>query len=338
MKRGMGRASGGTARHGTPSSTLVKRRVGPICLVLLTAAVSTGPSFNCSVLDEPPAEISKYEPVDLDEVENIKLDADETGHIAVGEGAAWSFDGPNVVRLDLRSGEITDSLLRGGGEIAAGLKAVWVASGPTLVKIDPRGVEVTAARKVLEAESLDLAVSPRGLWVAVKNGRTVARVSPNTLRRLARVRLLRAVERGTGQRTRGEGGLSLASTRDALWVADSQRVSLVRLEPRRLRVLGETRLPATPLDAATGGGAVWVATDDRRVVEVDARTGRIRASYPMNIAISHLAVSRGAVYATGYDDDRLVRLQTASGELTSTTMEGPSGLAVGGGGVWVTRE
>ena len=306
----------------------------------------TGASFDCRT--EPPAEVSKYDPVDLEELERTELDTDSPGHIALGEGAAWTFDGFNVVALDLRSGKIRGSLLPlsadasreliGGDEVAAGFGSVWLASGAKIFRIDAARRRVTDSSRGTEADELDLAVSADRLWTAVKNGRTITRLSPGDLRVIARLRLPRGVKRGGGQRTRGEGGLSLAGDDHALWAADSQRMSVVKIDGRSLRVLRETRLPATPLDAALGNGALWVATDRGQVVEIDPRTGRIRNRFDTGIYISHLAVGPRGVYATGYDDDALIKLDPSTGDVQSTKIEGPSGLAAGPGGVWVTRE
>ncbi len=124
------------------------------------------------------------------------------------------------------------------------------------------------------------------------------------------------------------------------------------------------RLGGAPLQLVSGGGKLWVLVCDRgcsgqakrsvgRVIEIDARSGRVIASATL-ARPGAIAIGPSGVYATDFWRDAVRRLDrhtlrlTATLHLklpffivTSTTRDNaflPETVAVGGGSVWVASD
>ena len=110
--------------------------------------------------------------------------------VAVGGGAVWVTDGSErLARVDARTRRVTASRTgRPLRDVAAGAGAVWAisAQAPGLVRIDPRTGRVTdrlaiVARAGQEAPfPVGLAVTPDAVWILSANTGTVTRVDPRT--------------------------------------------------------------------------------------------------------------------------------------------------------------
>jgi YVTN family beta-propeller protein len=102
--------------------------------------------------------------------------------IAVGDGALWVTDpvGNVVVRIDIRSGTVTDRIPVDSGPtaIAYGNGAVWVTSSlaGTVSRIDTRRAIVTATVPVGAAPN-GIAVAPDGVWVTDEVAGTLIHLS-----------------------------------------------------------------------------------------------------------------------------------------------------------------
>jgi streptogramin lyase len=102
----------------------------------------------------------------------------------------------------------------------------------------------------------------------------------------------------------------------ALWViGDALDPRLWRLDPRTGRILRTTRLPGTfaPYRVATGAGAVWVTDQlNDRVARVDPASGRVVAQIPVGRGAGGVSVGAGAVWVTGSLDGTVSRIDPRS--------------------------
>jgi DNA-binding beta-propeller fold protein YncE len=146
---------------------------------------------------------------------------------------------------------------------------------------------------------------------------------------------------------------AIASGEGLVWTAGCPFVQRLSTDAKPLRKLREVFLPyAEPMTAestriqfrelAVGAGSVWVLGDalDPRLWRLDARTGRILATMPLDVAPRSVAVGRGVVWITDSLGDRVARFDAASNrELAPITVgRSPGGVAVGAGSAWVPNE
>jgi streptogramin lyase len=94
--------------------------------------------------------------------------------------------------------------------------------------------------------------------------------------------------------------------------------------------------------AAYGGGSLWfvVGQAPAMLIEADPRTSRV-IGRPIRLDRSRvigLAFGAGAVWATGFEDGKLIRVDAKTRRVTTTRVgEGPVGVVVAGGRVWVAN-
>jgi hypothetical protein len=132
----------------------------------------------------------------------------------------------------------------------------------------------------------------------------------------------------------------------ALWVADSERSEVVRIDPGTRRVVARIRLTGNVADIAAGEDGLWVRAGGgdedgdlqawSRLSRIDPRSNRVVATFEVPPGWP-LAVGGGAVWA----DRRLVppegiaRIDATSGAVTGQiALRDTEGLAVASGVVW----
>jgi YVTN family beta-propeller protein len=100
-----------------------------------------------------------------------------------------------------------------------------------------------------------LAVGPSGIWVASSGDQFVVRISPRTLKVVARIKV-------------GLGPSNPAIASDGtVFVPNNADGTVSRIDPRRNRVVATFRVGSHPYPAATAFGDVWVpASGGRQVV------------------------------------------------------------------------
>ncbi len=201
----------------------------------------------------------------------------------------------SVAVVDPGAGRVVDTIEVGSGPAAIvfGHDAVWVANAEddTVMRIDPESREVV---KVIGVPSpVDLAVGADAIWVAGGIDGTVTRIDPTSNDVVATFDL-----RGPDPfvpRTVN----AVAAAPGAVWAA-AAGTELVRIDPRRNRVVAETNLGATPLGVAVHSGAVWVVIGSGRLVRIQPTTG---------VVASELAVGSPGTFPRGVtaaDDGVLV--------------------------------
>jgi YVTN family beta-propeller protein len=247
-----------------------------------------------------------------------------------------------------------------------------------LVQVDADANRVTG-RTGIRGHPGELAVTPGGVWMADLRGGVLWRYEPRAgrLERItsngeprdvaavgdkvyvgADGRYLEGVvsryDATSGVREDGIDLLTcaIASGKRMLWAAGCPFVQRLSTDAGRLRKLREVFLPyRSPTtventrielnDLAVGAGSVWVLGDalDRRLWQLDARSGELLAEVPLWFAPGSVAVAGGRVWVTDGLRDRVVPFDVASLRALSPVPvgRGASGIAAGAGAVWVAN-
>jgi YVTN family beta-propeller protein len=227
------------------------------------------------------------------------------------------------------------------------------------------------ARKAVDGQPGQLAVTAAGIWMADFRGGVLWRYEPGS-GRLERItsngepRDLAALDgkvyvaadgeflsgvvsrydAATGVRERGidELACAIASGERMVWMAGCPFVQRLSTDDGKLRKLAETFIPyQAPLtsentriqirELAVGAGSVWALGDalDRRLWRLDARSGRIQATIELPFAPVSVAVAGGAAWITDGVGDRVVPVDVASGRVLDPVRVGRGPSGVAAG-------
>jgi protein kinase-like protein len=148
---------------------------------------------------------------------------------------------------------------------------------------------------------------------------------------------------------------AVAAGAGAVWVVDARRGAVSKIEPgydrvrQRIRyrpsaraVRPRGRLQAPRASLAVADGTVWLADGARRLIRIDADTGRIRLM-PVGRRVDSLAAGAGALWAIGGRSSAVTRFDSGDGAVTgraSLAEPGnggprPSAIAATSEAVWV---
>ena len=255
------------------------------------------------------------------------------GPAAATNGALVRID-PVTARLSARAAVpgYPDALAVAGG-------TVWVADFRTqaLWRFTPR--TGTFTRIVTSGEPRDLAVLADKVYVASDG--------PNAFSGTV-VRY----DAATGHREAGVEGLACAITsgEGVVWVAGCPYVDRLSTDGGPLRFTRHVFIPyQSPLSAendrvqfralAVGAGSLWVLGDalDRRLWQLDPRTGVTRSTTRLDFPPRSLVYADGRIWITDSLDDRVVALDVRTRTVTARirVCRGAAGIAATRGSVWV---
>ena len=140
---------------------------------------------------------------------------------------------------------------------------------------------------------------------------------------------------------------------NGVWVTNWNDNTLSRIDPATSQVLQTVPLTLTgnagPDSIAFGDGSLWVTTievDDNSnllagsLERVSPTTGQQQATVPIGRGAFDVEVSPGAVWVTAYEDNAVMRIDTATNTVAATipVPGGPVGLAFGAGSLWVSSD
>ncbi|MGH9029490.1 MAG: hypothetical protein ACRDV4_07730 [Acidimicrobiales bacterium] len=141
----------------------------------------------------------------------------------------------------------------------------------------------------------------------------------------------------------GGAPISIASGYGKLWVADISENLLYAVNLANHKVTGSPiSVSQGPVSVATGDGGVWVASLLSGTVGlIDPKTEQVKASVALPDGAVRIALGDGYVWVTG-QTDTLTRIDPRPSGVTLRWREtkvgqGPIGVAVGGGAVWVAN-
>jgi len=138
----------------------------------------------------------------------------------------------------------------------------------------------------------------------------------------------------------GGSPTAVAAALGSVWVVDSVRGQLLRVDPRSGEVVGRSPAGRAPVAVAAGDGAVWVAGAGGTVQRFDAATGEPTGTAERVPAPGGIAVGEGAVWVTSQSGGTVTALDPSTGRRQGRPIEvgpRPADVAVGGGAVWVAN-
>ena len=183
--------------------------------------------------------------------------------VAVGEGAVWIASGDRLLKIDPATGTILAGLRRldccsGLIDVAVGVGAVWIADlEEVVVRISPR-TALPTSEPLSSVYPSTLAVGYGSVWVSgvadyIARHPAVLRIDPQTLRVTQTIPL--------GKSRHPEGTLGLATGEGAVWLADNDRGTLLRIDPATGVIVSTIRIGEHPSGVAVGAGRIWVSVD-----------------------------------------------------------------------------
>jgi DNA-binding beta-propeller fold protein YncE/predicted Ser/Thr protein kinase len=204
----------------------------------------------------------------------IKLPwASGTTSVAAGFGSLWVTNGDQarLVRIDPVSGHLQGDRLVGAGTavvVVAGEGAVWVgrralrATDPpsSIVKVDPRGGDT---KEILFGQEGigDITVGGGYVWVPNRRRSRLSRIDPSSGERKST--------------PIGLGDHRVAFGADQVWVTNYDDGTLSQNNRSLSNAVTDALNVRGPLDLTVSGNTVWVASKlDDTVVRLDARTGK----------------------------------------------------------------
>ncbi len=237
---------------------------------------------------------------------------------------------PNSVAvLDPRTSTIVGDIAVGvaPGPVAVGNGYVWVgnANDRTITKVDPRS-DTAVATFGLPSAPVTLAAGAGTVWIGNAYAGTLSRILVPYNQLSAPFFPGAAVS----------GLVAIAATTDDLWVGLGNG-DVLRLDPSSLRVKASTRLAGHPNGIVVVGGAVWIirfVTD--AVIRADLK---LRSTRSIALAGEPQAIAADgqSIWVATSPDDRLWRIDSATGNIVATIPLGdtPTAVQAAGGTVWV---
>jgi YVTN family beta-propeller protein len=123
------------------------------------------------------------------------------------------------------------------------------------------------------------------------------------------------------------------------WVTNYGAGTLVRIDPRRNRLVGKPiRLGPTPCGIAAGAGSLWIDGYGSNTVErVSPTRLRVVKRIRVGSAPFDVAFGFGSVWATSNGDGTVSRISPRTNRVVRTirTGGGPAGLSIAAGSVWI---
>jgi DNA-binding SARP family transcriptional activator/streptogramin lyase len=123
--------------------------------------------------------------------------------------------------------------------------------------------------------------------------------------------------------------------------------SVAMVEPESGRVAADVRVGGRPIALAAGYGAIWVAdADDGTLLRIDPASGEVVKTIGLGADVNSIAIGFGSVWVAGGNDETLFRIDPSQNALVATVHFGTSDplhpdpiffVAAGRRAVWVTR-
>jgi streptogramin lyase len=173
----------------------------------------------------------------------------------------------------------------------------------------------------------DLAVGAGAVWASVADA--LYRADPQEL--------------GAARRLGGlpRGGLfsGVAVGAGAVWVVDSTKRAVERVDVAGRRAPRTIPLPGPGDGVAVGEGAVWVPSiQDQTVFRIAPREARVTRSIAVRGAAPGVAAGAGSVWVTSPSRDAVARIDPASGSVSWIGVgDIPTDVCVAHGAVWVAN-
>jgi DNA-binding beta-propeller fold protein YncE len=134
----------------------------------------------------------------------------------------------------------------------------------------------------------------------------------------------------------------IAVTDDALWITNTTRGALLKLDPRtHERLAPPIRVGRQPIDVGARENGVWVANyESGTAVRIDPAANQLAGPIETGRGPFGIAVTRNAVWVTNQVERTVTRIDPRTNKLAGRPVmvgRGPRGVAVGEGAVWVAN-
>lgn len=199
--------------------------------------------------------------------------------------------------------------------------SVWVQDGDDVIRRIDRATNVVGGRAPWDFTQMQL--QDGQLW-GLRFGSGIVRIDPLT---------------GTvTQEIAGVSGFNLVVDGSTAWVSDAGH-TVDRVDLEAGEVVASIDVPAGPREMIVFDSDVWVACDEAGVVaRIDADTNTVSATIDAGWRPVNLAGGEGAVWVRNQDPS-LLRIDPATNNVVATidgvAQADGTGVAVGGGAVWV---
>jgi len=140
----------------------------------------------------------------------------------------------------------------------------------------------------------------------------------------------------------GDAGGQVAVGYGSVWVSNTGRDSVSRIDPATNKVVATIRVGSAPFGVAVGVGAVWVTNQDGNTVSrIDPSRNRVAATIRVGMLPIGVAITPGAVWVGNHHGDSVVVIDPTTNEVVktvsvgSTPVGGPAHMVAGAGAVWI---
>ena len=234
----------------------------------------------------------------------VELDQVPSG-VASGFGALWFAmpAGSEVVRVDVRTGEVSDHLpVDAAGVVAVGAQAVWSAGAPgdTIDQIDPATGRVVRTIALGTARVSALAFGDDALWVADAVNDALIEVDP--LSGQVKRRMPLALK-----------PTSLIVNQGALWVADYANAEVAQVDLASGQIVARLHVGGGPSALAIAANALWVVNSlDSTVSRVDPEVSAVVATIPVGSGPVGIAAADGDIWVGNQHSASLSRIDPST--------------------------
>jgi tRNA A-37 threonylcarbamoyl transferase component Bud32/streptogramin lyase len=269
----------------------------------------------------------------------LERTSDAAPTLAVGEGGVWLYSLTEVggfrgflTDIDPETGEVRERLpvarIAAGSGLAVGFRTVWFSGADDasrVSRINPSTYEPLPPVSIAAGVVTDIVLGAERLWVGSSAG-TLTEFNPLTGRRLDEI----PIDGMPDALAYGEG---------SIWVLDSFRSEVIRVDPVEKHVVERIVLPGNPKDIAAGDGGIWVLDAlAGTATQIDPVNDAAGSSIRLGPAPSDIAVGLGWVWVSDGEDGNLYRIDPELGRATPIPLGTPLAVVAiddAGRSVWV---
>jgi len=258
--------------------------------------------------------------------------------------------------------------------LGMGFGSVWVSVSTKneIVRINPKTNAIEARIKVGAEPCYGIGIGESNVWVLNCKSQTLTRIRPkdNTVDRIKPVRIAPHGEGGiavdnddvwyvsnedghsstlvklSGRTaetvTVGADSSVVNSAFGSIWVTSSGEGKVYRVDPKQLKVIAKTDVPASPRFTAIGEGAVWVLSQsDGSVSRIDPATNTVVANIAAKVPGSGGDIASGGGYIwVAASGTPLLRIDPRSNKVVDQygNYKRADAIRFGFGSVWVSDQ
>jgi YVTN family beta-propeller protein len=222
--------------------------------------------------------------------------------------------------------------------VAVGEDAVWVlnADDRTVSKVDLDGPRVSRTIPLSQTgEPAGLAVGEGAVWLGtgLYGPLSLSRINPSFNEIAQTMPLGRAEEPFFAERWQ------VAVGGGSIWTVGPRFGTVLRIDPRALKIVSRIDVGIQPATLAFGERAVWVGGSRNVVVRINPRTNEVEREWgELPAGPLAIAAGAGAVWVTAAGEDVVARIDPVTGTVTTVQVgDFPTAVAVGHGSVWVAN-